>query len=93
MYFEGYLKVLGIEASAYVNITMTQLEIYVYGKVWNLIYAELYVAAGYDYTSISDAHFYIRVIVDLRGLTDVRKALLLQPIIKTRKSQSILCMF
>ena len=71
MYFEGYLKILGIEASAYVNFTMQAMEMYVYGRVWNLIYAELYVSASYDYTSIKDAHFYIRVIVDLRGLTDV----------------------
>ena len=72
MYFEGYLKILGIEVSAYINITMQATELYVYGKVWNLIYCELYVSAGYDYTDIRNAHFYIRVIVDLRGLTDVR---------------------
>ena len=71
MFFEGYLKILGIEASAYINFTLQAMEMYVYGRVWNLIYAELYVSASYDYTSIKDAHFYIRVIVDLRGLTDV----------------------
>ena len=73
MYFEGYVKILGIEVSAYLNITMEAMEIYIYGKVWNLIYCELYVSAGYDTAKISDAHFYIRVIVDLRGLTDVSR--------------------
>ena len=71
MYFEGYVKILGIEVGAYLNITMQQMEIYIYGKVWDLIYCEVYVAAAYDYMTITDAHFYIRVIVDLRGLTDV----------------------
>ncbi|XP_066934153.1 uncharacterized protein [Clytia hemisphaerica] len=70
MYFEGYVKILGIEVGAYLNITMQQMEIYIYGKVWDLIYCEVYVAAAYDYMTITDAHFYIRVIVDLRGLTD-----------------------
>ena len=73
MYFEGYVKILGIEVGAYLNITTEAMEIYIYGKVWNLIYCEVYVAAGYDYLAITDAHFYIRVIVDLRGLTDVSK--------------------
>ena len=71
MYFEGYVKILGIEVGAYLNITMEAMEIYIYGKVWNLIYCEVYVSAAYNYKSISNAHFYIRVIVDLRGLTDV----------------------
>ena len=84
MFFEGYLKILGIEASAYINFTMQAMEMYVYGRVWNLIYAELYVSASYDYTSIKDAHFYIRVIVDLRGLTDVSS---LDPFWKNDKFQ------
>ena len=75
MYFEGYVKILGIEAGAYLNITTEAMEIYIYGKVWNLIYCEVYVSASYDYMAITDAHFYIRVIVDLRGLTDVRKVI------------------
>ena len=50
---------------------MSALEIYVYGKAWNLIYAELYISAGYNIAKIKDMHFYVRVIVDLRGLTDV----------------------
>ena len=71
MYFEGFVKILGIEAGAYLNITTSAMEIYIYGKVWNLIYCEVYVSAGYSFASIKDSHFYIRVIVDLRGLTDV----------------------
>jgi len=78
IYFEGYLKVLGIEASAYLNITMTQLEIFVYGKVWNLIYCELYIEASYDFSKLQDSNFYIRVVVDLSGITkaieDARKS-------------------
>uniref|UniRef100_A0A7M5WWB1 Hemicentin-1 n=2 Tax=Clytia hemisphaerica TaxID=252671 RepID=A0A7M5WWB1_9CNID len=70
MYFEGYVKILGIEIGAFLNITMEAMEIHIYGKVWNLIYCDLYVSSSYDYRSIKDAHFYIRVIVDLRGLTD-----------------------
>ena len=50
---------------------MQGFEIYVYGKAWNLIYAELYISASYDIFDITNAHFYVRVIVDLRGLTDV----------------------
>ena len=73
MYFEGYVNILGIEVGAYLNITMEAMEIHIWGKVLNLIYCEVYVSAGYDYASISDAHFYIRVIVDLRGLTDVSR--------------------
>jgi len=65
------VKILGIEVGAYLNVTMEAMEIYIYGKVWDLIYCELYVSAGYDFASIKDSHFYIRVIVDLRGLTDV----------------------
>ena len=65
------MNILGIKASAYLNVTTTELEMYIYGKVLDLIYAELYVATAYDYLSITDMHFYIRAIVDLRGLTDV----------------------
>ena len=71
MYFEGYVKILGIEVGAFLNITMEAMEIHIYGKVWDLIYCDLYVSSSYDYRAIKDAHFYIRVIVDLRGLTDV----------------------
>ena len=70
-FFEGYGKFFGIELYAFVNITMQGFEIYVYGKAWNLIYAELYISASYDIFDITNAHFYVRVIVDLRGLTDV----------------------
>eukprot|EP00795_Rhopilema_esculentum_P012584 gene12584-3284_t len=69
-FFEGYGKFFGIEAYAFINITMQGFEIYVYGKAWNLIYAELYISASYDIFDITNAHFYVRVIVDLRGLTD-----------------------
>ena len=71
MYFEGYGNFFGIEASAYINITMSALEIYVWGKAWNLVYAELYISASYDVTDFKNAHFYVRVIVDMRKLTDV----------------------
>ena len=70
MYFEGFVNILGIEVGAYLNITTSAMEIFIYGKVWNLIYCEVYVSAGYSFSSIKDSHFYIRVIVDLRGLTD-----------------------
>lgn len=73
MFFEGYGEFFGIKAYAYINITMQGLEIYVWGKAWDLIYAELYISAGYDVANIKDAHFYVRVIVDLRGLTDVSR--------------------
>ncbi len=72
MFFEGYGKFFGIEAYAYINITMQGMEIYIWGKAWDLIYAELYISAGYDVTNIRNAHFYVRVIIDLRGLTQVR---------------------
>ena len=82
MFFEGYVNILGIEVGAYLNITMEAMEILIYGKVWNLVYCEVYVSASYDYRSIMDAHFHIRVIVDLNGLTDVsRWHLVLRPII------------
>ena len=71
MFFEGYGKFFGIEAYAYINITMAGTEIYVWGKAWDLIYTELFISAGYDVTSLKDAHFYVRVIVDLRKLTAV----------------------
>ena len=71
MYFEGYGEFFGIKAYAFINITMQATEIYVWGKAWNLIYAELYISAGYDVVDLENAHFYVRVIVDLRGLTDV----------------------
>ena len=73
MFFEGYGKFFGIEASAYINITMAGTEIYIWGKAWNLIYAELYISAGYDVANWRDAHFYVRVIVDLSKLTDVSR--------------------
>ena len=73
MYFEGYVNILGIQIGAYLKITLSAMEIHIYGKVWNLIYCELYVSAGYDFRSIKDSHFYIRIVVDLRGLTDVSK--------------------
>ena len=71
MFFEGYGEFFGIKAYAYINITMQGAEIYVWGKAWDLIYAELYISAGYDVVNFKDAHFYVRIIVDLRGLTDV----------------------
>ncbi|XP_047124114.1 uncharacterized protein LOC101237974 isoform X1 [Hydra vulgaris] len=70
IYFEGFVNILGIKASAFLNVSTTELEMYIYGKVLNLIYAELYVATAYDYLKITEMHFYIRAIVDLRGLTD-----------------------
>ncbi len=70
-FFEGYGKFFGIEAYAFINITMKGFEIYIYGKAWDLIYAELYISASYDIFDITNANFYVRVIVDLRGITDV----------------------
>ena len=72
MYFEGYINVFGIEVSAYINITMEALEIKIYGKVWDLIYCELYISASYDFKNIQDKSFYVRVIVDLKGFAQVR---------------------
>ena len=89
-FFEGYGKFFGIEAYAFVNITMQGFEIYVYGKAWNLIYAELYISASYDIFDITNANFYVRIIVDLRGLTDVssfyRLPFLLSPFLHAHKS-------
>eukprot|EP00794_Sanderia_malayensis_P009954 gene9954-10974_t len=70
MFFEGYGNFFGIEAYAFINITMSGLEIYVWGKAWNLIYAELYISASYAVTNIKNANFYVRIIIDLRGITD-----------------------
>ena len=71
MFFEGYGKFFGIESYTFINITMEAAEIYIWGKAWNLIYAELYISASYAVTDLKNAHFYVRVLIDLSKLTDV----------------------
>ncbi|XP_065060118.1 uncharacterized protein LOC135687479 [Rhopilema esculentum] len=70
MFFEGYGKFFGIESYTFINITMDAAEIYIWGKAWDLIYAELYISASYAVTDLKNAHFYVRILIDLSKLTD-----------------------
>ena len=70
-YIEGYTNLLGISTYCRLNLTMTQMELLIQGNFLGLIKAELFVSASYSLTFIG-AQFYVRVIVDLSGLNDVR---------------------